>query len=94
MSDAHRKFHGQTIDPYIIFMSLNRHSIDFFDKVMKLLLISVCFYTQSAHKYHFIILKILVACMLVMYSDMESRTWYNYNISFRDMINDLVFLWL
>ena len=72
-------------------MSLNRHSIDFFDKVMKLLLISVCFYTQSAHKYHFIILKILVACMLVMNSDMESRTWYNYNISFRDMINDLVF---
>ena len=57
LSDAQRIFHVQTIDPHIIVMSLKRHSIDFLDKVMKLLLISVCFYPQSAHKYHFIILK-------------------------------------
>ena len=45
------------MDPDIIFVSLKIHSIDFFVKVKKLSLISVYFYTQSAHNYQFIILK-------------------------------------
>ena len=45
------------MDPDIIFVSLKRHSMNFFDKVKKLSLISVYFYTQSARKYQFIILK-------------------------------------
>ena len=36
------------MDPDIIFVSLKRHLMDFFDKVKKLSLIFVYFYTQSA----------------------------------------------
>ena len=48
LSHAHRNFLDQTMDPDIIFVSLKRHSMDFFDKVKRLSLISVYFYTQSA----------------------------------------------
>ena len=43
-----QKLSWSNMDPDIIFVSLKRHSMDFFDKVKKISLISVYFYTQSA----------------------------------------------